>query len=494
MMKLITATLCFISARWVINASPSHQEENELVSRRVEERDDLYEDYEICEVTPEQDCNYAYLKANLPRRKKSWIVAPGGDTKCIDGSPFGFQVFPGETDKLMFWFQGGGACYDYQTCVTSPMALQHFNPNDAGIFNMDLEGNPLVSGGWTAIVNNYCTGDMFFGNAVRELSGVNNVTKASETVTVYHNGYNNTMAVLDWMKAQPEFPPEQEIVSGGCSAGSLGVQVWADFIVNNYGIDKIQPDSYIGYLPPEANAALQQWNSCDCAIDLGLAQKIIDDCYDGLLYEMPPVFFSFLEKNKNIPVAYTGSAHDAVQRGYYALLANPDYDGDNSVLLPAFIEASLTFSNYQWTVLNSYKAEDQNFSDYIVDSSNHCFINRNGIYGNPNFNSPYSNQTMLEYIDNFLNKDVYNGSPDYPLNFPPVLENTENLTLFVNQLFEYAVKSKLPSFPLNRTIDNSTMNFLVNKVKESMVSSSYFGASTSSIVLAINFVGFLFYF
>ena len=69
-----------------------------------------------------------------------------------------------------------------------------------------------------------------------------------DTVTVFHNGYNNTMYVLTWIKTQPEFPVEQEIASGGCSAGSIAVQAWANVLVSQYGVDKLIPDSYIGYM------------------------------------------------------------------------------------------------------------------------------------------------------------------------------------------------------------------------------------------------------
>ena len=78
---------------------------------------------------------------------------------------------------------------------------------------MDLEGNPLKKGGWTTIVNNYCTGDFHTGNLSPEVTSADK----SETVTVYHNGYKNTKTVLSWIQKQPEFSPKQEMVVGGGS-------------------------------------------------------------------------------------------------------------------------------------------------------------------------------------------------------------------------------------------------------------------------------------
>eukprot|EP00122_Pirum_gemmata_P021033 Pgem_evm1s19622 len=388
-----------------------------------------YPEYAVCTVTESQTCDYDYLKQNLPVGKKSWIVFPGGNTKCVDGSPFGFQVFPGKTDKLMLWFQGGGACYDYQTCVKSPTALLNFAPNSGGLFNYNLDRNPLSSGGWASVVNNYCSGDMFIGDSTRELSN------GTHTQTVYFNGFNNTMSVLDWIKTQPEFPPEQEIVSGGCSAGSLGVQVWADFIVKNNGVDKLTPDSYIGYLPPAAGATMQQWNACSSAKKVNLAPEFVELCEAGGLHEMPPIFRSFLNNNPGIPVAYTGSAHDMVQRGYYALLDSPDYTRKEFVL--GFVKVSATFSDYSWNALESYGEIDDNFSKYIVDTTQHCFLNKDSIVTSDDVNSPYTNLTMWEYIADFINNDVYDASPDYPRNFPPRLAvdiNPANFIEYVEKL------------------------------------------------------------
>ncbi|KNC75460.1 hypothetical protein SARC_12015 [Sphaeroforma arctica JP610] len=388
-------------------------------------------DYEICENTGDQDCNYAYLKENLPEGKKSWIVAPDSNTVCLDGSPFGFLVFPGTTDRVMLWFQGGGACYDYETCVAAPTALTRFSPNSEGYFNYDLEGNPLASGGWTSIVNNCCSGDMFIGDATREL------TNGTHTETVHFAGYNNTLAVLNWMQAQSEFPVDQEIASGGCSAGSLGVQVWADYLVRNYGVDKLQPDSYIGMLPREAGDTMLQWNACGPAKAQYLEQDIVDLCEAGGLHEMPPVFNDFLAKNPEFPVAYTGSAHDIVQRGYYALLTSQIYTCGVMEYLPGFAEVSLTFSDYLWTALTGYNEADVNYSYYIVDTTQHSFVVKDDIVSNEAVNSPYSDLTMWEYVGKFLNEDEYQNSPSYPAELPPTLALDIDPTKFYDYIKQH---------------------------------------------------------
>ena len=139
---------------------------------------------EVCTVTDDQFCDYQYLLTNLPQGKKQWWVQPSATldhTSCIDGSPYGFGVFlppsasasasseettasptPTTTTKLMIWFTGGGACYDYETCFEpgSTSAQTAVIPETQGYFNYELgpARNPLVYGNYAAVTIGYCTG------------------------------------------------------------------------------------------------------------------------------------------------------------------------------------------------------------------------------------------------------------------------------------------------------------------------------------------------
>src|SRR5688572_33342387 len=43
-------------------------------------------------------------------------LRPGGETKCAKGGEYAFSVRPGAKDKLLVWFEGGGACWG-EECV-----------------------------------------------------------------------------------------------------------------------------------------------------------------------------------------------------------------------------------------------------------------------------------------------------------------------------------------------------------------------------------------
>merc|ERR1712157_294456 len=150
----------------------------------------------------------------------------------------------------------------------------------------------------------------------------------------------------------------------------------------------------------------------------------VEQCKNGELHTMPPIFQDFLEKHPGFPVAYTGSTKDLTQRLFYAIVSTPNWSGDDAELFPGLVFASTTFPAYQWNTLQEYKSTDENFSDYMVDNELHCLLIRDEVATNPDYSSPYSDATVLEYVDNFLNQDVFDGSPNYPPGFPETGELT----------------------------------------------------------------------
>jgi hypothetical protein len=44
-------------------------------------------------------------------------VVPGGDCECADGSEFAFWERPAASSKVVFFLDGGGACFDAETCA-----------------------------------------------------------------------------------------------------------------------------------------------------------------------------------------------------------------------------------------------------------------------------------------------------------------------------------------------------------------------------------------
>lgn len=166
-------------------------------------------------------------------------IRPGGSTVCARGEPYAFWVYPGQTDRLVIDFIGGGACWSAETCAAggrfddSVGALRwavEFGYS-RGIYDKLREDNPL-HGAWHVMVP-YCTGDVHWGDAdVRYATGGN-------AFVIRHRGAANARAVLDYTyRAMPD--PARVVVTG-CSAGAYGSALWSAHIARHYdGVPLVQ--------------------------------------------------------------------------------------------------------------------------------------------------------------------------------------------------------------------------------------------------------------
>lgn len=148
------------------------------------------------------------------------VEAPA-DCMCGDGSEFHFWVRDRNPAKVLFFLEGGGACFSPETCDPSDPAYKTAIGHDAtlsdateGIWDDSRTDNPFRD--WSVVFVPYCTGDVHIGN---------NTTDYGNGVVVEHKGFVNATAALDTMAAR--FPDATEIVVSGESAGSVPDPLYA---------------------------------------------------------------------------------------------------------------------------------------------------------------------------------------------------------------------------------------------------------------------------
>jgi hypothetical protein len=164
----------------------------------------------------------------------SWqkVELPG--TRCGNGSQYKFFVHRTGSPNLLFLFEGGGACWDYDTCSGRAGSLGAANPNGIAdnymqqftakyvspIVNGTDPGLPirsrtdLVTKGWNIVYLPYCTGDVHVGNNVVTYT---DPAGQQPPLTWHHHGYNNTLAAAQYARTQ--FPSVQKLLVTGYSAG-----------------------------------------------------------------------------------------------------------------------------------------------------------------------------------------------------------------------------------------------------------------------------------
>ena len=161
--------------------------------------------------------------------KKTWTFVPIEGAVCDDGTPTGIGVYIGDSPNLLVFLAGGGACWNWDTCVRfststhGPFGKPQFDlqvGNAAGqpdtVFSEDRMG-PFA--GWSKVFVPYCTGDIHGGDSVQTYKDPN----SSDTATLHHKGYSNVTLALARLGAT--FPSPANLVWSGSSAGGFGASI-----------------------------------------------------------------------------------------------------------------------------------------------------------------------------------------------------------------------------------------------------------------------------
>jgi hypothetical protein len=141
--------------------------------------------------------------------------------RCSDGSPYHFWVRRGDPERLLFYLEGGGACFSAETCGTEPTFVPTLpeggdDPGiggQQGIFDLTDERNPFAD--FSIVFVPYCTGDLHLGDTVHDYG---------DGVVVNHNGAVNGQTAL--AAAAATFPDAREVVVAGSSAGSASAPLY----------------------------------------------------------------------------------------------------------------------------------------------------------------------------------------------------------------------------------------------------------------------------
>ncbi len=155
-----------------------------------------------------------------PTQEDAWMrydfALSDDGPKCLFGTPYKVYVRPGTNDKVLFYLEGGGGCWDEESCFgetqfgakTTSDPIAPLAVFQGGIFATSNPDNPFD--GWNVLYVPYCDGSVFSGDNVVEY----------DRGTVYHRGQVNLSAAIDVMR--DNFPAPSEIVVSGSSAGGFG--------------------------------------------------------------------------------------------------------------------------------------------------------------------------------------------------------------------------------------------------------------------------------
>jgi hypothetical protein len=168
----------------------------------------------------------------------NWQLVELPGTVCSNGSQYRFWYYDNpNSNSMLVLYEGGGACWDYETCSGQAGILGASNPNGvSAAYINDFKAkyvSPLLNGadpgiplfrpktnlatnGFDMVYMPYCTGDVHVGNRVVTYT---DPTGQNPPITFRHNGYNNSIAALNYLHTR--FPSINKLVITGFSAGGV---------------------------------------------------------------------------------------------------------------------------------------------------------------------------------------------------------------------------------------------------------------------------------
>lgn len=253
--------------------------------------------------------------------QRSWNrIAGGPGTGCAQDSAYAFFVHPGSDHRLAIFFQGGGVCWNSQTCDLQgrPTFNAHvvFSPDDpsrlAGIFELSNPRNPVRD--YSIVFVPYCTGDAFLGARTVTYSTPGTTDTPERRFQIRHRGMANAERVLAWVYTHFT-QPDLIFVTGG-SAGAIATPLYASRIAGHYRRARI---IQLGDAPgasraPAIPGILAHWGATDALQH--------DDAYRAIDSTAMTLRTLYMIASRTAPrVTFTqyNSAEDSVQLRFLGL-------------------------------------------------------------------------------------------------------------------------------------------------------------------------------
>lgn len=258
---------------------------------------------------------------------------------------YSFFVQRGNSRKLLLAFDGGGACWNANTCLTSAVsgrAVYSLAITDTpeslarrgGALRSNDPRNPFRD--YTKVFVPYCTADVHWGS--KDTSYSTRVLGRKLSWTIRHRGTDNMLAVLDWLqrngRAQYGFDLAriEDLAIVGGSAGGYGAMLAFAYaaplapqaqqsLVADASIGVLTADFYRTAIYSAANPSGTTWNvTGSLPASLPGGATLLSDASAAPNTLLPLFFQSLARSSPSARMASLTTHRDAVQIEFYALM------------------------------------------------------------------------------------------------------------------------------------------------------------------------------
>lgn len=315
---------------------------------------------------------------------------------CIAGTPYHFFVRRGTVNKLLMYYQGGGACWEQTTCG-APVCDANVNPNGSDNPNNATSGfadrtnpeNPFRD--WHVVFVSYCSCDIHFGDAARDYTNANPGTP----LHIEHRGYHNARVAEKW--AREHFVNPEEVFVTGSSAGAYGAWFNAPLLHDAW------PASQFHVLGDAGNGVITQdfldehfptWNfESNLPDDIPGLQEVLDSGAGIPGYTELVADFFPQTTWAHYTTAFDGGSGG--QTGFYNLMLN-----DNNIVgAVTWWEGSCSFTEQMRAqAIATAEAVPDNYRYYIGTGSRHTMWGSNKVYTDTTGGVP----TIVDWVNAML--------------------------------------------------------------------------------------------
>jgi hypothetical protein len=316
-----------------------------------------------------------------------WVEVAG--SVCRNGSPSGFHVDRGDTSKgLLLYLEGGGACYDMQTCAVNPDSTWQLPPVD-GLFLRGQAQNPVAD--WTFIYVPYCSGDHYIGDA--EDVAVPDVPGLQQ-----FKGRRNMELLLE--RLTEDYAEASRVVLSGTSAGGIGTLMSYRLVQEAFGSTPVTVIDDSGPLLPKEHIA-----ACLAALRRGLwgvERTVLADCGEHCPDDDDWQLDYALYNLESIPRAsgLIASIDDAVLRSFIGIGSNlGENDCKGNLLTTPF--DSTSFAAGLLDLRERIRERNSRFGTFYPNSTQHGWVVFPGLYAQT---AGEDGVTMIDWVRAILDE------------------------------------------------------------------------------------------
>jgi len=293
----------------------------------------------------------------------NWVEHDGGEgCECSDGSDWTFWSRDADPSRVILYFQGGGACWEDQSCDTvggtfkqtvhdddpsigSEIGEQGFDIytlKQYGIGNFRNADNPIADWSWIYIP--YCTGDVHLGSKTGEYSDS----------TIQHRGHNNSQSAYNFMLEN--YPDAETILVTGSSAGSIPAPLYGARVAVDYPDSQVMVfnDGSDGLFTNETYDFYDIWNLNDTMLDFPGSNEL-----------------NFNKMDSGDLIIYTHSVDNSIRFGRFS-----DSNDETMRFFGALLGNDISLEYRDQVLASEQKVEDSGIelSGYMTGGDGHTIL------------------------------------------------------------------------------------------------------------------------